>query len=88
MQSSRKSLGIYRGVCGSSRKSLGICRGVCGSSASLAAFAVGFAQAAWGFAAQGFALGFYRPGGSPLAMIRRPYRALPCTRPGCRPGGP
>jgi len=32
--------------------------------------------------------GFRRPGVSPLAMIRRPYRALPCTRPGCRPGGP
>ena len=35
-----------RGVCGSSRKSLGIYRGVCGSPASLSAFAVAFAQAA------------------------------------------
>ena len=41
--SSRKSLGICRGVRGSSRKSLGICRGVCGSPASLSAFAVAFA---------------------------------------------
>ena len=30
----------------------------------------------------------HTPGVSPLAMIRRPYRALPRTRPGCRPGGP
>ena len=49
-------------VCGSSRKSLGICRGVCAGGA-------GFRPP------QGFALGFYRPGVSPLAMIRRPYRA-------------
>ena len=41
--SSRKSLGICRGVRGSSRKSLGICRGVCGSPASLSAFTVAFA---------------------------------------------
>ena len=35
-----------RGVCGSSRKSLGICRGVCAGGASLSAFAAAFAQAA------------------------------------------
>ena len=38
--------------------------------------------------AQGFAPIVHTPGVSPLAMIRRPYRALPRTRPGCRPGGP
>ena len=37
---------------------------------------------------RGFAPIVHTPGVSPLAMIRRPYRALPCTRPGCRPGGP
>ena len=35
-----------RGVCGSSRKSLGVCRGVCAGGASLSAFAAAFAQAA------------------------------------------
>ena len=30
---------------------------------------------------RGFAPIVHTPGVSPLAMIRRPYRALPCTRP-------
>ena len=32
--------------------------------------------------------GFRRPGVSPRAMIRRPYRPLSCTRPGYGPAPP
>ena len=40
---SRRSPGIYFGVCGESHKSPGIYFGVCGSPASLSAFALAFA---------------------------------------------
>ena len=69
------------------RKSRGVCRDVCASCASLAAFAVTFAQAALGLAA--FAVGFavsVPPRLSPWAMVHRPYR--PPRRPSIRARGP
>ena len=43
LRESRRSPGIYFGVCGESHKSPGIYFGVCGSPASLSAFALAFA---------------------------------------------
>ena len=69
LRESRRSPGIYFGVCGYSRKSPGIYFGVCGSPANLSAFALTFAGTPASFPA--FTLAF---AGVPQVSRRLPWR--------------